>query len=130
MQETLAKLKDRASRVRRQALEMIVSAGRGHIGGTLSCVDLLVALYYSGIFHLHPDEEERKRDRFILSKGHACAALYAILADLGYFSPAELRRFNGKGGLLAGHPDRRIAGIEADTGSLGHGLGIGIGLAL
>lgn len=123
--------KDKAKWVRQQVFEMIVSAGKGHIGGTLSCVEILVALYYGGAFRFgvagHDSDE---RDRFILSKGHAAAALYAILADMGYFTVFELSRFNKSGSILSGHPDRRIPGIEADSGSLGHGLGIGIGLAL
>lgn len=112
----------KANWVRRQVLEMIVSAGKGHIGGSLSCVDILVALYYGGIL--------KEKDKFILSKGHACAALYAILADLGFFSLEELAKFNQAGSMLAGHPNRTIPGVLVDSGSLGHGLGIGAGLAL
>lgn len=117
--------------MRRQTLEMIVSAGKGHIGGALSCTDILVTLYYGGILRFEarlPSWD--KRDRFILSKGHSAAALYAILADLGYFPLSELINYQKKGCILAGHPHRKIPGIEADTGSLGHGLGIAAGLAL
>jgi len=124
-------LEDKAKRVRRQVLEMIVSAGKGHIGGSFSCIDILVALYWGGILHFdvtNPNWDER--DRFILSKGHACASLYAILADIGFFPISELESFNREGSRLEGHPNRSIPGIEADTGSLGHGLGIGAGLAL
>jgi len=124
-------LEEKAAWVRRQILETIASSGRGHIGGAFSCADILVALYYAGILRYdpcHPDWSHR--DRFILSKGHSCVALYVILSDLGFFPCSELGSFCQRGSMLGGHPDRRIPGIEADTGSLGHGLGIGAGLAL
>lgn len=125
------KLKDKANWVRRQTLEMIASAGKGHIAGAFSSTDILVTLYYAGILRFDPKKPGwDKRDRFILSKGHSAAALYAILADLGYFPLSELPNYQKKGCILAGHPHRRIPGIEADTGSLGHGLGIAAGLAL
>lgn len=124
-------LQRKANWVRNQTLEMIVSASKGHIGGAFSCTDILVALYYGGILRFNSDNPNwSERDRFILSKGHSCVALYAILADLGFFSISELNSFCQKGSMLGGHPDRNILGIEADTGSLGHGLGIAAGLAL
>lgn len=128
MRDNVLALKKKANWVRNQILEMIAAGGAGHIGGSLSCVDILVAVYYGG--SLHFDKQNENRDRFILSKGHSCAGLYAILADLGYFSVAELNKFQKEGCILGGHPHRKIPGIEADTGSLGHGLGIGAGLAL
>ena len=109
--------------VRQQSLEVAVRAGHGHLGGAFSCTDILVALYYGGLLR-------QGIDRFILSKGHACLPLYVILADLGYFPKEELGRFCQPGALLQGHPTRQIPGIEADTGFLGHGLGIGAGMAL
>lgn len=127
----ISELRSRAKWVRRQVLEMITSVKKGHIGGAFSCTDILVALYYGGILRFdstHPDWS--KRDRFILSKGHSCTALYAILADLGFFSLSELATYAQCGSMLGGHPDRNIPGIEVDSGSLGHGLGIGAGLAL
>lgn len=127
----IEELEAKAKWVRRQILETIVSANKGHIGGALSCADVLVALYYGGILRFdakHPEWDGR--DRFILSKGHSCVALYAILADLGFFPVSELNSYCRTGSCLGGHPDRNIPGIEADTGSLGHGLGIGAGLAL
>lgn len=117
--------------VRRKALEMIVSAKKGHIGGAFSCADILVALFYGGILNYNPKQPDwEERDRFILSKGHSCTALYAILADLGFFPIDELGVYCQRGSMLGGHPDINIPGVEADTGSLGHGLGIGAGLAL
>lgn len=124
-------LETKAKWVRRQVLEMIVSAKKGHIGGALSCTDILVALYCGGILRFDPNNPSwSKRDRFILSKGHSCVALYAILADLGFFPISELASFSQGGSMLGGHPDRNIPGIEVDTGSLGHGLGIAVGLTL
>ena len=131
MQDKIYKLRKKANWVRNQVLEMIASARKGHIGGAFSCTDILVTLYYGSVLRFNPsDKDWDKRDRFILSKGHAGAALYAILADLGYFPLSELTNYQREGSLLGGHPDRKIPGIEADTGSLGHGLGIGAGLAL
>lgn len=110
---------------------MIFSSGKGHIGGAFSCVDILVALFYGGSLSFNVKYPNwAKRDRFILSKGHSAASLYAVFADLGYFSNEELLRYQKEGCMLGGHPDRKIPGIEADTGSLGHGLGIAAGLAL
>lgn len=129
--QSLFFLRKKANWVRRQVLEMIAQAGKGHIGGALSCTDILVTLYYGGILRFDAQNPKwEKRDRFILSKGHSAAALYAILSDLGYFSPSQLRNYQKEGCILSGHPHRKIPGIEADTGSLGHGLGIGAGLAL
>lgn len=131
MEEKIYKLKQKANLVRNQILEMIVSAGKGHIGGALSCTDILVTLYYGGILRLNPTNKNwNNRDRFILSKGHSCASLYAILSDLGYFPVSELQNYQKQGCILRGHPDRKIPGVEVDSGSLGHGLGIGAGLAL
>jgi transketolase len=124
-------LKKKAKLIRNMILEMIVSAGKGHIGGAFSCTDILVALYYGGILRFNPSNPDwNERDRFILSKGHSGVAVYAILADLGFFANSELTSICRNGSMLGGHPDRNIPGIEADTGSLGHGLGIASGLAL
>ena len=121
----------KARAVRKQALEMTVSAGKGHLGGAFSCVEILVALYYGGIFRINPtDIQNALRDRFIFSKGHACLALYPILADLGFFSPDVLETYGKNGSMLGGHPDHLIPGVEISTGSLGHGLNVCCGLAL
>ena len=124
-------LKKKATLIRKLILEMIVSANKGHIGGAFSCTDILVALYYGGILRFDPGNPDwSDRDRFILSKGHSSVAMYAILADLGFFTVSELDSICQEGSMLGGHPDRNIPCIEADTGSLGHGLGIAAGLAL
>ncbi len=127
----IKELERKAAAVRRQVLEMVVSANKGHIGGAFSCTDILVALYYGGGLRcdaLRPDRQDR--DRFILSKGHSGIAQYVILADLGFFPASELETYGANRSMLGGHPDRNIPGIEADTGSLGHGLAIGAGIAL
>jgi transketolase len=124
------RLIDKSRWVRRQVLEMVAAAGKGHIGGALSCTDILVALFYGGILRFNPaDPRWEGRDRFILSKGHSGVALYAILADLGFFPVDSLGSFCRNGTFLGGHPDRNIPGVEVDSGSLGHGLAIGCGLA-
>ena len=125
-----AYLREKASWVRCQVLEMIAGARKGHIGGAFSSTDILVSLYYGDVLRFNPNNPKWKdRDRFIISKGHSGVALFPILADLGYFHISELDKFCRKG-ILGGHPDRNVPGIEADTGSLGHGLGIGTGMAL
>lgn len=124
-------LEKKSVALRLAVLEMVAAAKKGHIGGAYSCTDILVALYYGGILRFDPANPSWPlRDRFILSKGHSGSALFAVLADLGYFDKVELDRYCCNGGILGGHPDRMVPGIEADTGSLGHGLGIGAGMAL
>ncbi len=124
-------LTEKARWVRRELLEMCLATNAGHLASSLSCADILVALYYGGILRFDaaaPDWVER--DRFIISKGHGALSLYPILADLGFFPAAELASFCGPSSRLGVHPDFEIPGIEATTGSLGHGLGIASGLAL
>ncbi len=111
-------MREKSAWLRRELFEMVVRQGKGHLPSCFSCVDILVALYYGGI----------KYDKVIVSKGHAAMALYPILADLGHFPKQELERFTH--GLLGMYADTRIPGIEAMSGSLGHGLGIGAGMAL
>lgn len=124
-------LNNKAAWARLKTLDMIHAAAKGHIGGCFSSMDILVALFYGAILRFDAkDPSWSQRDRFILSKGHACEGLYVILADLGFFSPEYLDKYQRSGGILGGHPDRSIPGIEADTGALGHGLGIGAGMAL
>jgi len=121
----------KAAWVRFQILEMIAAAGKGHVGGSLSCADILVALYAGGVLrHDCSRPQWPGRDRFIFSKGHAVEALYAVLAQAGFLSPDSLRSYGTDGSSLGGHPDRLVPGVEVSTGSLGHGLGIGAGLAV
>lgn len=127
-EEELARV---ARRVRRHIVDMIARAGSGHPGGSLSCADILVALYYR-VLRVDPRRPDwPDRDRFVLSKGHACPALYAVLAERGFFSAEELRTLRRLGSSLQGHPDmRKTPGVEASTGSLGQGLSVGLGMAL
>jgi len=120
-----------ASRVRRHIIRAIHQAGSGHPGGSLSCVEILVALYFSEM-RIRPDEPDwEDRDRLVLSKGHACPALYAVLAERGFFPVEELDSLRKLGSMLQGHPDmKRTPGVEASTGSLGQGLSQAVGMAL
>jgi len=123
-------LEDKARQLRVDIVKSIHKAGKGHIGGAFSIVEILTTLYYGKILKFDSKNPKWKdRDRFILSKGHAGIALYAVLADLGFFPKEELNFLN-KGRLLAEHPDPRIPGVEVVSGSLGHGLSIGSGMAL
>lgn len=120
-------LEAKASELRRTILETALRAGKGHIPPALSWVEIAVALYYGGVLNYGGGDE---RDRFILSKGHGCLTLYAVLRDLGFYGVDVLGQFSKHGALLAGHPDAEIPGVDCCTGSLGHGLGVGAGMAL
>lgn len=126
-----AALRILAHRIRLRTLQMIYRAKSSHLGSSFSMVELLAVLY-SRILRVdagHPNWDER--DRFILSKGHACAALYVVLAERGFFSPEWLDEFYQDGGHLAGHATHvGVPGVEFSTGSLGHGLPVCCGLAL
>jgi transketolase len=129
--ESLEELKRIATRVRVETLKMITAAGSGHPGGSLSEVELLTALYFRVLRHDPRNPGWADRDRFVLSKGHGCPALYAVYAEAGYLDPAQLNSLRKLGSPLQGHPDRRMLPVlEASTGSLGTGLSIGIGMAL
>jgi transketolase len=124
-------LKNKASWIRKQTLEMCVMAHSGHTASAFSCTDIFTALYYGGILRFDPSNPAwAERDRLIISKGHGGVALYPILAELGFFPEAEIQNFCKPGSALGTHPEKYIPGIETVTGSLGHGLGIGAGLAL
>jgi len=126
----IEKLERHARRIRLAALERTVAKGKGHLGGTYSCVDILVALYYGGILRVDPNRPALPdRDRFILSKGHACLALYAILLDLGFLSKELYDRYGENGGLGV-QIDVSIPGVDWNTGSLGHAVGVCCGFAL
>ena len=117
--------------MRRDILWMLAEAGSGHPGGSLSCIDILTALYFHLMNHDPKNPKWPDRDRLILSKGHAAPALYAALANSGYFPKELLGTLRKLESPLQGHPDmRRLPGLEASTGSLGQGLSIGIGCAL
>ncbi len=120
-----------ARELRADIIRMLVEAGSGHPGGSLSCIDMLVALFFHQMRHRPEEPNWTDRDRFVLSKGHCVPALYAVLAKAGYFSREELLSLRKLNSRLQGHPDRhRLPGIEASTGSLGQGLSIALGMAL
>ncbi|HBT25965.1 MAG TPA: transketolase, partial [Pseudothermotoga sp.] len=126
----MSKLQIKAMEIRKKLLSMIYQAKTGHTGGSLSCVDILVSLYY-GVMRINPkDPRWADRDRFIMSKGHSVEAYYAILADLGFFGEAELETYCKYGSRLTGHPTTKVPGVEVNTGALGHGLAVGVGIAL
>ncbi|MCD7740583.1 MAG: transketolase [Candidatus Gastranaerophilales bacterium] len=130
----IEKIKSVSKKLRRNVLLMIHNAKSGHPGGSLSCIDILNVLFTKCMKHypeceLNPDY--KNRDRFILSKGHASASMYAVMAHCGYFKEEELLTFRKLGSRLQGHPCSTILkGIEISTGSLGQGLSIGCGMAL
>ena len=116
--------------LRKMIVRVLEAGGRGHLGSALSLVEILRVLYDDVLRYDPKNPDWFHRDRFILSKGHGCLALYVILAEKGFFPQSELWRFCKKDGILGGHPEIRVPGVEVSTGSLGHGLPIGIGLAL
>jgi transketolase len=131
-QEKLIKdLEEKASVIRRHVLRMIYEAGSGHPGGSLSATDVFAVLYFH-VLNVDPEKPDwEDRDRFLLSKGHAAPALYAALAERGFFPVEELKTLRKLGSRLQGHPDmRKTPGVEASTGSEGQGLSIGVGIAL
>jgi transketolase len=129
--ERADKLRSQAQRIRRSVVEMIGRARLGHIGGDFSVSDILTTLFFS-VLRIDPTNPSTpQRDRFILSKGHCAAALYSTLALRGFFPVEELKTFLDPLSPLNGHPNRRkVPGVEANTGPLGHGLPIGVGVAI
>ncbi|MFZ5780999.1 MAG: transketolase [Pseudomonadota bacterium] len=125
-----ATLDDQSRHLRRLIFRAIENGGRGHIGPALSLVEIIRVLYSEFLRHDAAKPTWPGRDRFILSKGHGCLALYAVLADRGFFDVGELDRFCHFDTFLGGHPETVVPGVEACTGALGHGLSIGLGMAL
>jgi transketolase len=126
----IADLERTAKAIRRDILEMGLRAGGCHLAPALSCADLVTALYFR-IMRITPHNPGNDtRDRFLLSAGHKCAALYVALAHAGFFAREVLDTFSRHHSILGGHPGTKIPGVETPTGSLGHGLPIGVGLAL
>lgn len=129
--QTEKKLKTIACAIRKNIIQMLAESKSGHTGGSLSAVDILTALYFYKMRYKSGEPNWPERDRFVLSKGHAAPALYAVLAEAGYFPKEELMTLRKLGSRLQGHPDRRkLPGIEASTGSLGQGISIACGIAL
>lgn len=129
-QPDITELKKKAINIRKDILKMLTLAGSGHTGGSLSMVEILLSLYYYKM-RIDPKRPDwRERDRFLLSKGHGCPALYAVLADKGYFPKDKLWGLRKLGSQLQGHPQMGLPGIEISSGSLGQGLSIANGMAL
>ena len=124
------KLKVKATDIRKTVLRMLANAGSGHTGGSLSLVEIVMSLYFYKMKHSPTRPDWDMRDKLVLSKGHGCSALYAVLAEAGYFPKKELMTFRKFGTRLQGHPQLGLPGIEASTGSLGQGLSIANGMAL
>ncbi|MEB3285106.1 MAG: transketolase [Candidatus Sericytochromatia bacterium] len=128
--ESPAELRKMAWTLRQDIIRMIAKANSGHPGGSLSAIDLITTLYFSVLRHNPEDPTWPARDRFILSKGHGCPALYAVLGELGYFDKALFDTLRQLGSPLQGHPELgKLPGVEASTGSLGQGLSLGLGMA-
>jgi transketolase len=127
---SIAELRRKAWEVRRDTLIMLEAAGAGHPGGSLSEVEILLALYYYKLRHDPQNPTWEGRDKLVLSKGHACPGLYTMLAHRGFFPKEELLTFRKLGSRLQGHAYLGVPGVEASTGSLGQGLSIANGLAL
>lgn len=127
----LTALDERSLYLRRQVVRIFECSRRGHLGATFSVFEILRVLYDDILRYDPKNPKWEKRDRFILSKGHGCLALYVLLADKGFFPKEELWKFCKADGILGGHPDAgKIPGVEASTGALGHGLSIGVGMAI
>lgn len=120
----------KAAEIRLKCLEDTVRAGKGHLGGCYSCVELLVSLYYSNFLNINSEMPRNPdRDFFFLGKGHACLALYPILNDLGFLSDERYAEYGADGSSIGGQLDLSIPGVESNTGSLGHALGLAAGVA-
>ena len=123
-------LDERSRHLRRQVVRVLEGGGRGHIGTSLSLVEMLRVLFDKVLRYDAKNPKWPGRDRFILSKGHGCITLYVLLQEKGFFPEAELDKFCRFDGILGGHPDPKVPGIEVSTGSLGHGLPIAVGMAV
>jgi transketolase len=127
----VAELADICKRTRREVIEMITAAKSGHPGGSLSATEIVVTLFFDVLRHDPANPKWKDRDHFILSKGHCCPVLYAVMADTGYCPKDQLNTLRKLGSIYQGHPDVRfLPALEASTGSLGEGLSLGIGMAL
>ncbi|SVC46362.1 uncharacterized protein METZ01_LOCUS299216 [marine metagenome] len=124
-------LEDKAFQLRSEMLEMCIKAGDGHVSSSLSCADILTALYYGGFLRHDPKNPHWKdRDRLILSKAQASPMLYTVLADRGYYNKKELDKFAQKDGIFGVHLQKTVPGAEISAGSLGHGFGLAAGMAM
>lgn len=125
-----ASYEEKAKEIRSNILKLVYEGNCGHTGGSLSETDLMVALYYDVMTYRVEEPDWPLRDRFVLSKGHSVECLYCILADIGFISQEELKTYGKFGTRLIGHPNNKINGIEVNSGALGHGLPVAVGMAL
>jgi len=126
----ILELQLQAEKIRKRVVEMIFSSKSGHIGGSLSSVDINTTLYFH-IMNIDPENAlKNDRDRFILSKGHSVEALYSVLAAKGFIKDSLLKTYGQFNSILEGHPTKKVSGVEHNSGSLGHGLSVGMGIAL
>ena len=123
-------LEGEAIEIRKRTLEIIHSASGGHTGGSLSAVDIMTALYFAVMNIDSSNPTDPDRDRFILSKGHSVESYYAVLARKGFIQDSVLDTYGKYNSILAGHPTRKVTGMEVNSGALGHGLSVGVGMAL
>lgn len=130
MEREVIDLELKARQIRKGVLDMVYSSKAGHVGGSMSSIDILTTLYYK-VLNIDPKNfSDPNRDRFILSKGHIAESLYYILGDKGFFDKEKLKTYSQYGSTLIGHPNNKNNGVEVNTGSLGHGLSVAVGMAL
>lgn len=128
---TISEMQGKCKAIRRIVINMLADAGSGHPGGSLSVVEIMVALYYKTMRIDPSNPKDINRDRFVLSKGHAAPTYYAVLGDKGFFDKEEFKNFRQLHSILQGHPDsKKCPGVDASTGSLGQGISIAVGMAL
>jgi transketolase len=128
--DRVARLGEKCTLVRLSVMDQVAVAGSGHYGPSFSATEIFVALYYGFLRVDGSNPQWPGRDRFVLSKGHACSAVYPILADLGFFDPTHLATFTRLNSILGDHPDcRKVPGFDFSSGSLGHGLSVACGMA-
>ncbi|WP_291581808.1 transketolase [Clostridium sp. UBA6640] len=131
MERTLDQLKDIAKEIRKDIVTMLTESASGHPGGSLSAVEILTTLYFNEMNVDPSNAKNPKRDRFVLSKGHAAPVLYSTLAEKGFFEKSELMKLRKIGSILQGHPNMNyIPGVDMSTGSLGQGISTAVGMAL
>jgi transketolase len=128
--QKIKSLKKKANKIRKLIIKMLSKAGSGHPGGSLSAVEVITCLYFEVMRHNPKQPQWPDRDRFHLSKGHACPCWYAALSEAGYFEQEHLFTIRRLGSMLQGHPDRRTPGVDVASGSLGQGLSVALGMSL
>jgi Transketolase, N-terminal subunit len=127
---TINEMNKKAIKLRLKVLDIVYNAKGGHIGGDMSSIDIFTSLYYGFLNIDKNNQNDPKRDKFVLSKGHCVEAYYSVLNDLGFISDEELATYSKFKSNLIGHPSNKVPGIEFNTGALGHGLSVGVGMAI